>query len=110
MPIAKCQLNLTLEVPVAEKVESLGRNSYQPPSRIGRVLLEQRLRLEKAGWRIGDKEMLEILKMVCSLDEKGMKKLRKHLETKTDALDASKSSLEGLVKDSFFASDRFPFR
>ena len=65
MPKPTCQLNLTLEVPVAEHVEKISREANYRPSGAGRVMLEQRLALEAAGWKIDDKEMYTLLEAIC---------------------------------------------
>ena len=55
MPTPTCQLNLTLDVPVAENVENIVFAANHQPSGAGRVVLEERLALESAGWKIADK-------------------------------------------------------
>ncbi len=85
MPKATCQLNLTLEVPVAETVERISRDAHLRPSGAGRVLLEQRLALEAAGWRLEDRELNTILEAVCRL--------------KADHLEGLKGYLRGIVSE-----------
>ena len=71
MPRPTCQLNLTLNVPVAENVENVAFAANYRPSGAGRVLLEERLALEAAGWKIAAKELGTLLEAVCRLDENG---------------------------------------
>lgn len=70
MPKPTCQLNLTLDVPTAEWVERIARSANLRPSGAGRVLLEQRLKLESAGWGIEDSELAEILNGVAALSDR----------------------------------------
>jgi len=69
MPKATCQLNLTLEVPVAENVERIAREANYRPSGAGRVLLDERLQLEAAGWKLDDGGMRSLLEAVSRLNE-----------------------------------------
>ncbi len=80
MPKPTCQLNLTLDVPTAEWVERIAREANLRPSGAGRVLLEQRLKLEKAGWGIEDSELAEILNGVAALSEKDREAVRSILK------------------------------
>jgi len=76
MPKPTCQLNLTLDVPTAEWVERIARGANLRPSGAGRVLLEQRLKLESAGWGIEDSELAEILSGVAALNDKDREAVR----------------------------------
>jgi hypothetical protein len=71
-----CQLNLTLEPSVAEHIETIGYNAHLRPSGAGRVLLEQRLALEEAGWSIGNKDLAALLEKVCQLKEEGLNRVK----------------------------------
>ncbi|MCG3196906.1 MAG: hypothetical protein GHCLOJNM_01386 [bacterium] len=82
MPKATCQLNLTLEVPVAEHVEQIARSVHLTPSGAGRVLLQQRLALEESGWRLENKEVEKLLNAVSRLNGEQIEALRDFL-TKT---------------------------
>lgn len=57
-----CQLNLTLDVPTAEKVEEIAFAAHIRPSGTGRDLLLERLELVDAGLALGDKETLQDIK------------------------------------------------
>lgn len=83
MPKPTCQLNLTLEVPVAEHVEKISREANYRPSGAGRVMLQQRLDLEAAGWKIDDKELFTILESVCRLKPESLKTFAATLRTIT---------------------------
>lgn len=76
MPKATCQLNLTLEVPVAEHVERIARSVHLTPSGAGRVLLQQRLALEETGWRLENKELEKLLHAVSRLNGEQLESLR----------------------------------
>jgi hypothetical protein len=71
-----CQLNLTLEPSVAEHVETIGYNAHLRPSGAGRVLLEQRLALEKAGWGIGNKELAGLFEKICRVGEEDLNRVK----------------------------------
>lgn len=62
MPRPTCQLNLTLDVPTAERVEEIAFAAHMRPSGTGRDLLLERLELVDAGWGLDDKETLEAVK------------------------------------------------
>ena len=76
MPKPTCQLNLTLDVPTAEWVEKIARDANLRPSGTGRILLLQRLALEKKGWNIEDKEMGAILEAVCGLEGNDLEEVK----------------------------------
>jgi len=76
MPKPTCQLNLTLDVPTAEWVERIAYEAHIRPSGAGRELLLERLQLEEAGWKAGNKEMIKILAAVCKLDENGLNQVK----------------------------------
>ncbi|MCA9419053.1 MAG: hypothetical protein KC917_22455 [Candidatus Omnitrophica bacterium] len=76
MPKPTCQLNLTLDVPTAEWVERIAREANLRPSGAGRVLLEQRLKLESAGWGIEDSELADILNGVAALNDRDREAVR----------------------------------
>lgn len=77
MPRPTCQLNLTLDVPTAEFVEEIAFAVHKRPSGVGRDLLLERLDLEKAGWKSGDSEKMDVLKEVCGLNADSLDKLKK---------------------------------
>jgi hypothetical protein len=79
VPKPTCQLNLTLEVPTAEHVERISWEAHLRPSGAGRVLLDQRLMLEAAGWRIEDKQLAAVLESVCSLPKENREKLKEFI-------------------------------
>lgn len=72
MPKPTCQLNLTLDVSIAEWVERVARTINIRPSGAGRVLLEERLALVDLGWKIGDKEFGSLLGAIVALEEKDL--------------------------------------
>ncbi len=76
MPKATCQLNLTLDVPVAENVERIARSVHLTPSGAGRVLLHQRLALEENGWKLENKDLEKLLGAVCRLNGAQVEALR----------------------------------
>jgi len=76
MPKPTCQLNLTLDVPIAEWVERVARTINIRPSGAGRVLLEERLALVDLGWKIGDKEFGSFLGTIVALDDKDLQAVR----------------------------------
>jgi transcriptional regulator of acetoin/glycerol metabolism len=104
-----CQLNLTLDLPIAESVKRLARERNVPIGRAARLLVEQRLKLEAAGWGPNDRELFEILKQVCSLPEKERKRISNFLKKKDLMPKPESGSVEGLVEDSFFESSKFKF-
>ena len=75
MPKPTCQLNLTLDVPTAERVERIARKAKLRPSGAGRVLLLERLQLESDGWALGDFELSELLRGVVALNERGRREV-----------------------------------
>jgi hypothetical protein len=79
MPKATCQLNLTLEIPVAEHVEKIAREANLRPSGAGRVLLEQRLALETSGWKIESREMGTLIEAICRLREEDLQSVKELL-------------------------------
>lgn len=70
MPKATCQLNLTLDVPVAEAVERISNEIHLRPSGGGRVLLLERLELEQRGWKAQDNGLKELLMRICVMDSR----------------------------------------
>lgn len=80
MPKATCQLNLTLDVPVAESVEEVARRIKLRPSGAGRVLLMERLELERAGWSATDSDTLQLLARICSLTAEQRNRLAEKLD------------------------------
>jgi hypothetical protein len=83
MPKVTCQLNLTLDIPIADHLERLARERYLNPSGIGRLLVEQRLRLETAGWKFEDQDLPTLLETISRLP--------------TDRRDALEGFLRGLA-------------
>ncbi|KXK37890.1 MAG: hypothetical protein DIKNOCCD_01563 [bacterium] len=69
-------MNLTLEVPVAEHVEKISREANYRPSGAGRVMLEQRLALEAAGWKIDNNELFTLLEAVCRLKPENLESIK----------------------------------
>jgi hypothetical protein len=65
-----------LDVPTAEWVENIARDANLRPSGAGRVLLMQRLALEKKGWNIEDKEMAAVLGAVCGLGDSDLEEVK----------------------------------
>jgi hypothetical protein len=104
-----CQLNLTLDVPLAEAVEAIAKGKHVATGRAARILLEQRLKLEKAGWGPNDRDLYEILMQVCSLQEKQRGKLLYFLQKNDLMPKPASGSVEGLVENSFFESSKFNF-
>ena len=80
MPKPSCQLNLRLDIPTAERIEHISDGTFLHPSGVGRTLLLERLELEEAGWKLGDKETLKILEAVCRVKEKHREKLKEFLK------------------------------
>mgnify|MGYP003419662461 CR=1 FL=1 len=76
MPKPTCQLNLTLDLPIAEWIERVARTVNIRPSGAGRVLLEERLALEELGWKIGDKEFGKLIETIVGLEEKDLQALK----------------------------------
>lgn len=103
MPKQMCQLGLTLDVPTAEWVEEIAKEIDVRPGGCGRILLEQRLALEKAGWKCDNMELGAILEAVVSLDERTRGKLVKLL-IERGALSGSGQPVPEvyLVPDSYF--------
>lgn len=79
MVTVTCQLNLTLSVPVAEHVEAVAREAHQRPSGAGRLLLEERLALESAGWDLNNQELMNIYKIIAELDPKKYQRAKEWL-------------------------------
>lgn len=76
MPKPTCQLNLTLDVPTAEWVERVARQANVRPSGAGRLLMEERLKLQGAGWELGDAETAELLAGVIGLKPRDREAVR----------------------------------
>ena len=76
MPKPTCQLNLTLDVPTAEAVEEVAFPAHYRPSGAGKVLLQERLVLAAAGWKIDDKDMGTLLEAICRLEELELQKVK----------------------------------
>ncbi|MCA9428715.1 MAG: hypothetical protein KC994_26795 [Candidatus Omnitrophica bacterium] len=75
MPRPTCQLNLTLTVEQAEKVEEIAFAGHKRPSGAGRDLMLERLELVDAGWALDDEETLEAVRKF--LVQRGAKKGKK---------------------------------
>ena len=111
MPTPMCQLNLTLDIPTGQEIERLSKEIYRRESGVGKILLEQRLDLEKAGWKIHDKELAEVLGTAVSLSKEGRMKLMEFIKgLRHEPEKATRSSVEELVKDSYFQTKSFPRR
>jgi len=76
MPRPTCQLNLTLDVPTAEKVEEIAFAVHKRPSGAGRDLLLERMKLVDAGWGLDDEESMDLLKKVLSASKAKKDKIR----------------------------------
>jgi hypothetical protein len=109
MPRPMCQLNLTLDLPIAESVKRLARERNIPTGRAARFLIEQRLKLEEAGWGPNDRELHELLEQVCSLPEERRGKILKFLKKQDLMPKLVSGSVEGLVENLYFESDAYPF-
>lgn len=76
MPKPTCQLNLTLDLNVAEWIERVAREVNIRPSGAGRVLLEERLALEDLGWKIGDRGLGSLLKSIVALEDRDLQSVK----------------------------------
>ena len=76
MPRPTCQLNLTLDVPQAERVEEIAFTAHKRPSGTGRDLLLERMKLIDAGWALDDEETLDLLVKVLSASKPKNDKIR----------------------------------
>jgi len=76
MPNPTCQLNLTLDVPTAEAVEDVAFPAHYRPSGAGKILLQERLALAAAGWKIDDKEMSTMLEAICRMKAPELEKVK----------------------------------
>ncbi|MCA9412563.1 MAG: hypothetical protein KC940_08965 [Candidatus Omnitrophica bacterium] len=76
MPKPTCQLNLTLDVPTAERVEEIAFAAHKRPSGAGRDLLLERMKLIEAGWPLEDDETMEFLLKVLSASKPKKDKIR----------------------------------
>lgn len=66
-----CQLNLTLDVPTAEKIELISQAVNQRPSGTGRVLLLQSIKFVESGLDFTDESQVEsVIKFIVETSKK----------------------------------------
>jgi hypothetical protein len=63
------QVSLTLEIETFNELERIANDQGLRPGGAARLLIGERLDFLRLGWRLDDKRMADLLRMVCSLDE-----------------------------------------